>query len=306
MKSIRHSLEYILVYFLIILVTPLSKNLVVTLGRSLGALAFRFSKRRKKAALTNLNIMFSDSKTAVEKMRIIKDSFKTLAVSALQSIWVNADTEKRVSQLIEEQPKGLDTLRKCLEKKKGIFFLTAHYGNWEIMGLNHGLLGICPLSSIVRKLDNPYLDTFVTKMRTTTGNQIFYRDDSLLKIVRELKNNNSVAVMMDQNTARGGIFVDFFGMKASTPRAVAQLSYRMGTPILPLFSYPTEKGTYKIEYGPELIFEKTNNKEQDILDWTQEMETFIETVIQKNPVPWMCGHRRWKTRPPEEKGPQIY
>ena len=34
-------------------------------------------------------------------------------------------------------------------------------------------------------------------MRMATGNQIFYRDDSLLKIVRELKNNHSVAVMMD-------------------------------------------------------------------------------------------------------------
>jgi len=287
-------------------VTPLSKDSVVSLGRTLGALVFRFSKRRKKAALKNLNIMFSDSKSADEKMRIIKNSFKTLAVSALQSIWVTTNTEEKVRRLIEEEPKGLNVLRECLKKKKGIFFLTAHYGNWEIMGLHHGLLGICPLSSIVRKLDNPYLDTFVTKMRTATGNQIFYRDDSLLKIVRELKNNNSVAVMMDQNTARGGIFVDFFGMKASTPRAVAQLSYRLGTPVLPLFSYPTEKGTYKIEYGPELIFEKSNNKEQDVLDWTQEMETFIETVIRKNPIPWMCGHRRWKTRPPEEKNHPVY
>jgi len=250
--------------------------------------------------------MFSDNKSSDEKIQIIKDSFQTLAVSALQSIWVTGNTEKRIHQLIEGEPKGLDTLKQCLDKKKGIFFLTAHYGNWEVMGLHHGLMGVCPLSSIVRKLDNPYLDKFVTKMRTATGNQIFYRDDSLLKIVRELKNNNSVAVMMDQNTARGGIFVDFFGLKASTPRAVAQLSYRMGTPILPLFSYPTQKGTYKIEYGPQLLFEKSGNKDQDILDWTQKMETYIESVIRKNPTPWMCGHRRWKTRPPEEEGTRVY
>lgn len=245
--------------------------------------------------------MFSDSKSADQKIRIIKDSFKILAVSALQSIWVTSNTEQRVRRLIEGDSEGLETLKKCLEKGKGIFFLTAHYGNWEIMGLYHGLLGICPLSSIVRKLDNPYLDAFVAKMRTATGNKTFYRDDSLLKIVRELKNNNSVAVMMDQNTAKGGIFVDFFGLKASTPRSVAQLSYRMGTPVLPLFSYPTEKGTYKIKYGPELEFTKSGNKDQDILDWTQEMETYIESVIRENPTPWMCGHRRWKTRPQGEE-----
>jgi len=245
--------------------------------------------------------MFSDTKSMDQKMQIIKESFKILGVSALQSIWVIFNTEERVRRLIEGEPEGLETLKKCLEKRKGIFFLTAHYGNWEIMGLNHGLLGICHLSSIARKLDNPYLNTLVEKLRTSTGNNIFYRDDSLLKIVRELKNNNSVAVMMDQNTAKGGIFVDFFGLKASTPRSVAQLSHRMGTPILPLFSYPTVKGTYKIKYGPELSLNKSEEKDQIILNWTQEMEKYIESIIRKNPAPWMCGHRRWKTRPQGEE-----
>jgi len=304
LKPIRHFLEYILVRILILGVTPLSQKQATTFGRCLGALVFRFSGKRKKAAFANMDIMFSDSYSPDQKKRVVKNSFEALAVSAVQSLWVTTNTIERVHGLIEGEPKGLDILKRCLEKKKGIFFLTAHYGNWEVMGIHHGLLGICPLSSIVRKLDNPYLDTFATKLRTTTGNQIFYRDDSLLKIVRELKNNNSVAVMMDQNTARGGLFVDFFRLKASTPRAVAQLSYRMETPVLPLFCYPTEKGTYKIEYGPELILVKSENKDQDILNWTQEMQTFIESVIQENPIPWMCGHRRWKTRPPEEK--KIY
>ena len=248
--------------------------------------------------------MFSDTKTTDQKIRIIQDSFKILAVSALQTVWVTFNTEKRVRQLIEGDPEGLEILKKCLEKKKGIFFLTAHYGNWEIMGLHHGLLGVCPLSSIARKLDNPYLNTLVEKLRTSTGNNVFYRDDSFLKIVRELKNNNSVAVMMDQNTAKGGIFVEFFGLKASTPRSVAQLSYRIETPVIPLFSYPTAKGTYKIQYGPELEFLKSGNRNQDIRNWTQKIETYLESVIEKNPTPWMCGHRRWKTRPKGEK--KIY
>jgi Kdo2-lipid IVA lauroyltransferase/acyltransferase len=304
LKPIRHFLEYILVRILILGVTPLSQKQVVPFGRFLGALVFRFSGKRKKAAFTNMDIMFSDSYSSDQKKRVVKNSFEALAVSAIQSVWVTTNTEERVQELIEGDPIGLDILNKCLEKKKGVFFLTAHYGNWEIMGLKHGLLGICHLSSIVRKLDNPYLDALATQLRTTTGNQVFYRDDSLIKVVRELKNNNSVAVMMDQNTARGGLFVDFFGLKASTPRAVAQLSYRIGTPVLPLFCYPTGRGTYKIEYGPELTLVKSENKDQDILNWTQKMQTFIESVIQKNPTPWMCGHRRWKTRPPEEN--KIY
>ena len=306
MKSTRHILEYILFNLLLLLVRPLPHQAVVKIGKRLGSLAFLFTRKRKQSAKTNLDIIYADSKSSGEKNKIIKESFQNLTVSALQCLWVTSDTENRVRGLIEGEPVGLDLLRQCLKKNKGIFFLTAHYGNWEIMGLFHGYLGICPLSSIARKLDNPYLDQATKKLRTSSGNKIIYRDESPLKFVRELKNNGSVAVMMDQNTAKGGVFVDFFGKKAATPRALALLSYRSETPILPLFCYPTDKGTYRIEYGPEIQLEKSDSKDNDILSWTYHYEQFIENIIRENPAPWMCGHRRWKTRPPEEKGNKIY
>ena len=113
---------------------PLSQKQVVGLGIGIGAMVFRFSRKRKKTALTNLNIIFSDSQTSSQKIKRIKDSFKLLAVSAMQSIWVTINTEERVRQLIPKEPEGLDILKKCLEKNKGVLFLTAHYGNWEVMG----------------------------------------------------------------------------------------------------------------------------------------------------------------------------
>ena len=306
LKSTRHFLEYVFFNLLLLLVRPLPRQTVVIMGRSLGGLAFLFSGKRKRSAKINLDIVFGDSKSSNEKNKIIKKSFQNLTVSALQCLWTTSDTENRVRELIEGEPAGLDLLRQSLKKNKGIFFLTAHYGNWEIMGLFHGYLGICPLSSIVRKLDNPYLDRVTKKFRTVSGNKILYRDESPLKIVRELKNNGSVAVMMDQNTAKGAIFVDFFGKKAATPRSLALLSYRTGTPILPLFCFPTDKGTYRIEYGPEIQFEKSGSKQNDILNWTHHCQQFIENIIRENPAPWMFGHRRWKTRPSEEEGTSIY
>ena len=306
MKPIRHFLEFVFFKLLLKLVQPLNQQTVLKLGKGIGRLAFLFSEKRKQSAKINLDIAFNNSKSPDEKNKIIKKSFQYLAVSALQCIWATRDTENRVRKLIEGEPAGLEILNQCLKKNKGIFFLTAHYGNWEIMGLFHGYLGICPLSSIVRKLDNPYLDQAAKNFRTLSGNKIFYRDESPLKIVRELKNNCCVAVMMDQNTAKGGIFVDFFGKKAATPRSLALLSYRMGTPILPLFCQPTDKGTYRIEYGPEIIMEKSGIKPNDILGWTQQYQKFLENVIRENPAPWMCGHRRWKTRPLEEAGTKIY
>ena len=303
--NIRYVFEYGLVLMVIFLLENLSAKTIYRLGRILGNLAYMLATKRKRIALINLNIAFGDKNSDKKKKQIIKNSFTQVALSLLQSLWV-LNHPDRVKQLIEGEPIGLDVLKKCIERGKGIFFLTAHYGNWEIMGIDHGFRKICKLHSIIRRLDNPYLNKVAMKLRTVSGNKILCRDESLLQVVRAIKNNEAVAVMMDQNTAKGGLFVDFFGIKAATAQSLARLSYRTGTPILPFFCHPTTKGTYRVEYGPELTLKKTGHKQHDIIEWTQSCESFIERTIRENPDPWTWAHRRWKTRPHEEQGSKIY
>ncbi|MEE9258266.1 MAG: lysophospholipid acyltransferase family protein [Nitrospinaceae bacterium] len=306
LKTVRHLFEYFLFLAAAFSVRWLSADSIYHLGRALGTLAFFLGGKRKRIALTNLNIAFGDSKSLHEKNQIVKKSFIHLSVSALQCLWLVYDPKKRVHELIEETPEGLEILKRCLERKKGIFFLTAHYGNWEAMGISHGYLGVSFLYSIVRRLDNPYLEKQAYRLRTISGNGILYREEPPIRIVRAMKNNHSVAVMMDQNTVQGGVFVDFFGKPAATPRSLALLSYLTGAAILPLFCYPAGKGRYKIQYGPELKLEKSGDKDKDVLSWTRACMDFMESAIRKYPEHWMWGHRRWKTRPAEEKGEKIY
>jgi len=305
-KKFRHILEYGGVGLLTLLVKPLSARRVYQLGCALGKLAHTFSGRRIQIALTNLDIAFGNTKSTQEKNQIIQKSFMRMTVAALQVLWLHHDTEKRIYQLIPDEPGGLNILAECLKRNKGAFLLVAHYGNWEAMGNYLGYLRVMHLCSIVRRLDNPYLEKTTQAFRTCSGNETFYRDDSPLKIVRALKNNSCVAVMMDQNTAVGGVFVDFFEKKAAAPRSVALLSRKLDTPILPLFVHPGKNGAYSIEFKPELKLEKTGDKEKDILDWTLECQKVIESVVREHPENWMWVHRRWKTRPPEELGKKIY
>jgi len=305
LNSLRWTAESALADSISYLLRPLSSKTVFTAGRLLGSLLYALPGKRKRIALTNLGIAFGESMDRREKKRIYKESVTQMAVSALQCFWVLTDTENRVRQLIHSEPEGLDILEECLKRKKGVLFLTAHYGNWEIMGLYHGYKNIGRLNSIVRCLDNPKLEKTTSDLRTCSGNGIFYREESPLKIVRAIKNNQCVAVMMDQNLAKGGLFVDFFGRKASTARSIAALSYKMGAAILPLFCYPNEDGTYRIKYGPELILPKSGDDKKDIVIWTQACQEFIESVLKKHPEHWMWFHRRWKTRPPEDSA-KIY
>tara|TARA_B100000686_G_scaffold352592_1_gene455134 strand:- start:1018 stop:1956 length:939 start_codon:yes stop_codon:yes gene_type:complete len=306
LKSFQHMFEYAVFKFLVAVAAPLSYKTVYNLGKKLGEILYRFGGKRKRIIFTNLEIAFENTLSYKEKKNVARNSFIHLVVSILQCLWLKIDPENRSNELFTEEPEGLDVIRQCLERKKGVFILTAHYGNWEAMGIRHGYLDVPPLHSIARKLDNPYLEKEIFLFRSASGNKVFYKDISPLKLVRVLKNNGCVAILLDQNTAKGGVFVDFLGKKAATARSIALLSLASDAAIVPMFCVATGEGRYKIRYGPEIIFKPSGNKEKDILDLTQICADFIGDQIRQNPAPWMWLHRRWKTRPAEEIGLKVY
>lgn len=299
-------MEYGVFLLFYALAAPLSASSVFRLGRILGAAVYCLSRKRRRIAEINLDIAFAQTKSRRERQRIIRNSFIQQGVTLLQCLWLHHKPAERIGEIIEKDPEGLDVFKNCLLRKKGVFFLMAHYGNWEAMGISHGFLGISPLNSIVRKLDNPFFEKKVAAFRALSGNAVLYKDQPSLKMVRKVKNNGCVVIMMDQNTARGGLFVDFFGEKAATARSLALLSLATGAAIVPMFSYPTQGGKYKIKYGPEIKFEPTGDRKSDIFNLTQKCEHFLESVIREYPEPWMWTHRRWKTRPPGEENTRLY
>ena len=281
-------------------------NGIRKLGQWLGSTLYHCSSKRRKIARTNLGIAFGDSKTPEEKNRIAKQSIIHMVTTALQCLWITRHTKQRIDQLFPKEPKGMEHLNAALERGKGVFYLMAHYGNWEALGVYFGYKNFPQLCSIARKLDNPFFERFLMDLRTQSGSRIFHKEESPLKMVRALKNNSCVAIMMDQNGGIGGLFVDFFGKKAATPRSLAMLSYSTGAAVVPLVPYPREDGTYGTVYFPELKFEKTGDKNADIFKWTEEYQKVLEKIIRERPEPWMWIHRRWKTRPEDERHISIY
>ncbi len=305
-KKIRYVLEYVLFHIVLFPVQMLSLNRINRLARFLGNALYYVSPQRRKIARINLDIAFGDTKTPEEKRRIARQSIIHMVTTALQCLWVTRNTKQRVYQLFPFEPEGLEHLNHSLKRGKGAFYLMAHYGNWEVLGIFWAYRNFAQVYSIARKLDNPYLEKFLINLRTLSGGGVFHKEESPIKMVRALKKNSCVAVMMDQNGGIGGLFVDFFGKKAATPRSLAVLSYSTGAAVLPLIPYPTEKGTYQAVLLPEIKLEKTGDKDKDIFRWTQAYQKVLEKVIRERPEPWMWIHRRWKSRPMEERHISIY
>ena len=194
---------------------------------------------------------------------------------------------------------GLEHYLEAKRIGRGVLVATAHLGNWELSAFAHALLTE-PMNVIVRPLDNPLIDALVENRRTLSGNRLIYKRDGARAVLRALRNNEAVGILIDQNTAASeGVFVDFFGAKACANSGFVKLAHHSQAPVIPGFAVWNEaRKKYILHFYPPI--EMAGDEAID----TQRVQTAMENVIREYPDQWMWIHRRWKTRPPGE--PPLY
>lgn len=192
--------------------------------------------------------------------------------------------------------KGLDKLEKALQKGRGVLLVSAHYGNWELLHAALGHRGYS-LELVVRKMDSKVVEEFVRWARTRSGAKIVYKVKAMLPLVRRLNANAVAMILVDQNTmSHEGVFVDFFGVPASTNKGPALLAQKTGAPVLPVF-ISRDGCRHVVEVWDEVEFVNTGDRVSDTAANTARLTGTIEKAIRSRPDQWFWVHRRWKTRP---------
>jgi Kdo2-lipid IVA lauroyltransferase/acyltransferase len=99
------------------------------------------------------------------------------------------------------------------------------------------------------------------------------------------------------------VFVDFFGVKASTTASIARLALKTNAYVVPVFAVWNEaKQKYVVNIEEPIDFVKSDDNEQDVLELTQKVTNSVEKYVRAFPEQWMWIHKRWNTRPKGEKG----
>lgn len=194
---------------------------------------------------------------------------------------------------------GFEHYEQAKRRGKGILFATAHLGNWELSAFAHALMTE-PMNVVVRPLDNPLLDRIAGERRTLSGNRILGKKDFLRPLLRALHDNEAAGILVDQNALAGRqVFVDFFGIPASTDPSFARLAAHTGAAVIPGFAlWNAARQRYVLRFYPAL--EITGDTLRD----TQAVQSAVERAIREYPDQWLWIHRRWKTRPPGS--PPLY
>jgi Kdo2-lipid IVA lauroyltransferase/acyltransferase len=295
----RQRLEYAGAWPFIKILGNLPRPLARAFGISLAWAVYSLHGRLRRVGMRNLALAFP-GKTVKERGRILRGEFTSMGRQLAEVCQFPKYTLKNVEQVVVYD--GLENYEKAYARGKGVLFLTAHFGGWEVSAFTHSMHGHW-MHVVMRPMDNAYLDGLIRQYRTMHGNQMVDKDDFVRGLLSAMKAGEAVGILMDTNmTPPQGIFVDFFGIPACTASGLARIALRTDAAVVPGFTiWDSSLGKYRLRFDPAVELVRTGGLEADIQANTQVFTSIIEKYVRKYPEQWLWVHRRWKTRPEGEK-----
>lgn len=294
--TLSHRLEYLLFRGAVGLGTLLGDRAADRLGEAVGKLAYRPFGIRRAVVESHLRHAFPDrddewvrATARAAYAHLGREGLAMLRMSALRPEEVRARTEVE----------GLDAFRAAVEAGRGVVLVTGHFGNWEIGGSALAVRGI-PLDVVAQRQANPLFDRSIVEARERLGMRVIERSRAPREGLRALRAGRVVAFVADQDARRAGVFVPFFGRLASTHRGPALLALRTGAPLFLGSALRVRGGGYRIRVE-EVAVDREGEVDEVIDRWTAAFTARLEGAIAAAPEQYFWHHRRWKTRPPEER-----
>lgn len=274
-------------------------NLNLKTARLFGTVWYKLDRKHRARAMANLQRSFPNS-TEAERERIARLSVQHMFMLGVEVLFttrlVRVETWRQYVEIDNIQ----QTLSLLMNPNQGLILLTGHYGNWEILGYVLATIGF-ETTSVARPLDNKFISDWVFGVRERRGQKVLGKKGATQEITQLLSRGGVVGFVADQNAGSKGIFVDFFGRKASTYKSIGLLAMEYQVPIV--IGYARRlNGKFHFRVATQDIIWPADWKDQaDPLRYiTQRYTRAVEDFIRAEPCQYLWVHRRWKTRPKGE------
>ncbi len=300
----RARLEYLALRGALGLLAALPLGLALRLGELGALLTYLFDVPHRRIGMRNLGIAFPD-RPLRERRRILRGSFFNLGRMAAELAHLPRLTPERLRDMVRFADE--DWWREAVgwERSTGVLVLSGHFGNWELLVFAHGMRGH-PVHMVHRAIANPLVDRWLHALRARAGTRMIRKSTGAGGVLQALRQRGLLVLPIDQNSTRGlGVFVNYFGLAASTNAGMARIALRTDAPIVPVFIVREGRSArHRVHVLPILQVERTGDPMEDVRRNTERFTAVFEEMVRRHPDHWLWMHKRWKTRPPGE--PKVY
>jgi KDO2-lipid IV(A) lauroyltransferase len=263
----------------------------VSLGRTIGSLAYLLDAPHRRIVRTNLQLAFPE--WSGQRIRhTSKRVFQNLGTTAVEIHQLSGYSQSDVVERVRVV--GADRWRQALDENRGLIIVSAHLGNWEFGMQFAACFMPTPALGVAKKLRYQPLNDWVHRLRTRFGTNIIYKKGALPDMHRALRRGENVALLVDQSRRKEGVDVQFFGHRVPATPAAAFLGIRCKSPILPIFCIREASGQLVIRVDHPIKIKWSGDLRSDVQANTQLITTAVENMIRRYPEQWFWVHKRWK------------
>jgi Kdo2-lipid IVA lauroyltransferase/acyltransferase len=292
--KIQHIFEYVAFQTIAFLVQRMPISGAQWVGRKLGRFVYSPLGYRRGVAMSNLRRAFPQ-KSNSELERIARGAFENVGIALLELTWFPSMTREQLGNMVHfDRP---EILRNAYDKGKGLIILTAHFGNWELLGQSFIVNIGFPVNGLAKTQSNPLINKKINERRSRVGNRVIQMETSLREVVRALRNGEAVGLVADQAAPKENVPVEFFGTMVPTHQGPSAFCLKMRCPMVAVFSVRRPDGSYDAIVQEVPTEDLPDDSEENITELTRRHTRITEDIIRKHPDHWLWQHKRWKHLP---------
>ena len=268
------------------LLPRLPAGAVSALASAASRATFRMLWRYRSRMERNLELaMGRELPARKQRMAVVRRAWRNFAQCILETTRLMHEPKDRI--VAEVEIDGEEHLKSALAKNKGVIALSAHLGNFTILGPRLAADGYAFTAIIKQPRDRRFAD-LMDGYRARVGVGTISakpRREAARGILRALRANHVVLVIADEFKS-GGVPVDFFGVSSLAPRGPATLALRTRAAVVPM--YVTRDGADKLtlHIDPEIELIQTGDLESDVAANTVVFTRHLEAMIRRYPDQW--------------------
>ncbi|WP_022846241.1 MULTISPECIES: lysophospholipid acyltransferase family protein [unclassified Desulfurobacterium] len=287
-KKLSYRMEYLLLRLLKEkFLRKFSRDRALSIADSLASFFYSYPRVKK---VSEENLRFVGMPVSVGK-----EAFKTFVKCSVDFFRSENYSFKFLDSILSLRKESTISMDELIALDGGIL-LTAHIGNWELLGGWFSHVSRGRLSVVAKPLKNLYVNEMVNTIRNHWNIKVI-PTGNVIEIIKDLKRKRFIGILLDQRPKeKDGVLVRFLGRDTFVNKGAAVLSVKTGKPVIPAFCYMEPDNSYTFEVHKPIYPEG-----RSVEELTKVYSDWIEMAVKKRPEQWFWSHRRWSNSPEFKK-----
>ncbi|MGE5220710.1 MAG: lysophospholipid acyltransferase family protein [Chloroflexota bacterium] len=267
-------------------------------------ICFNWFKGFRTRSIRNITAAFGERLSSVEIEDLARKSLKNFFRDVIEMGVVLGISDDELRRLIPMV--GREHLDGALAKGAGVLVLSAHLGNFFLLGSRLAVEGYA-ISVLVNQPADSHLAKLMDRYRLEVRQRTIHarpRREALKKLYAALRANESAVIIADEYRQSSGILVPLFGKKVVARRGPATVALRTGAAVIPICMVRQADQSLKMIIEPELELDRSGKSMRQVRENTIRITQWLERTVLQHPEQWnWMNIRKWAAEEADAASP---